>query len=437
MSSQHKVVLLNQPARIYGYTPAQFAVMLATLVIAFIVATHVPAWKIAYLPVSFLIGMTILGTGTALVQATNVRSLRWWRKRIGLAGRGLPLYLPDFRLAPGEDSALAVLLLVDGTKRLCIKCTGIDMLKLDALQREDLASIFTNVVTACGAGVQIITTRAAGPSFANAFYLIFSGRSVSDVDTALIEVTKGSLLPATLLPAGEGADLADVLSKLRQAGLSPVSVTRGEMRKLLFAHLSPAHYARGDAPPASTETSSESLTLCSSGFEQRTRYVAIDDNFCATLRLSRFPSQTYVGWLRSLLSLDCRYTVAMHLQYCDQRAARRQVSQKLALLLATKGHLQLQLASESLLEMQSFSQGSLAAFDVAIYLTIFADSLDQLAVDIKQAKQLAANSGAVLETTDLEQLEGLISCLPIGVDQLNNVHRVLSPIVGTCWPFVA
>lgn len=342
------------------------------------------------------------------------------------------MYLPDVHVS--GDNRGAVLVLPDGTRKVCLKCTGIDLLKLDHVQREDLSSIFSSAISSSNR-VQVVYTSVAGSYAANTFYLLID-EPINPLETvALLELaaeTTAVAPVAAIEPRRPRLPVA--VSKLQTSGLQLHPVSQEEIRTILFAHLSPAHFGRGEKVPALRDDISETLALCKTGFMHRRSYILIDETYCAVLKLSKLPLETYVGWLRSLIGLTGRFTTSLHFEYCNQDWVRRQVQYDMRLMHATRTAPTV--PSEGFAEMSRFIQGATAAYDFSCYTAVYANSIPELNASIETVKTAGSNCGAVLEVADLEQLDAFISVLPLGLDDIADVHRILSPVVGTCWPFL-
>lgn len=432
MSSQHKVLILNKPFRIYGFTPPQMGCFVLSFVLALLAAKHLPAWQIAHIPLSFLCGLLLLSIGLTITQATNIRPLAWWRKRLEFAMKALPMYLPDIHVS--GDSRGAVLVLPDGSRKVCLKCTGIDLMKLDHVQREDLSSIFSGAVSSSNR-VQVVYTTVAGPECAENFYLLID-EPINPLETiALLELAAETTAVVPVAAAEpKAARLPLAVTKLQSSGLQLQPVSKEEIRTILYAHLSPAHFTREEGIPSHRDDVSETLALCKTGFTHHRSYILIDETYCAVLRLSKLPLETYVGWLHSLIGFSGRFTTSLHFEYCNQDWVRRQVQTNIRLMNATRTAQPI--GMDGVDQMSRFVQGATAAYDFSCYTAVYATSLPELNASIEKVKQAGSNCGAVLEIADLEQLEALISSLPLGLDDMGDVHRILSPVVGTCWPFL-
>jgi hypothetical protein len=83
MSVVHRVIILNKPLKLRGYTISQWVLLGLTLVSALIVASWIPpTWKIGGLPVCFLVGLTVFCVGIVFVHAGQMKPPLWWMNQI-------------------------------------------------------------------------------------------------------------------------------------------------------------------------------------------------------------------------------------------------------------------------------------------------------------------------------------------------------------------
>jgi len=99
MSVVQRVIVLNKPFKIRGYTIPQWLVMGIAAVGGLFVATKVIPndWKIpgSQAPLGVLAFVVVLGAGIAYVSATQMKPFAWWRNKF-LYGMGIvpSVYLP-------------------------------------------------------------------------------------------------------------------------------------------------------------------------------------------------------------------------------------------------------------------------------------------------------------------------------------------------------
>jgi hypothetical protein len=97
MSEIQRVIILNKPFRIRGYTMMQWIIMGVAFAIAVLVGTKfVPHdWKLGNVPTGVWVFVVILGLGIGYVHVVQVKPLAWWRNRLFYAvGLEPTLYLP-------------------------------------------------------------------------------------------------------------------------------------------------------------------------------------------------------------------------------------------------------------------------------------------------------------------------------------------------------
>ena len=96
MSVIQRVILLNKPFKIRGYTVIQWLILGVSVALSFIVGTSVPReMKLGNLPLGFLVGLSIFCGAIVFVSASQMHPFIWWRNllltRLGLLPK---VYLP-------------------------------------------------------------------------------------------------------------------------------------------------------------------------------------------------------------------------------------------------------------------------------------------------------------------------------------------------------
>lgn len=96
MSQVHRVIILNRPMKIRGYTPFQWILMVASAAGAFAVLSWFPKeWKVQNLPVGFLVGLCVFCVALVFIHASQLKTFIWWRNVIFYALGVLPrVFLP-------------------------------------------------------------------------------------------------------------------------------------------------------------------------------------------------------------------------------------------------------------------------------------------------------------------------------------------------------
>ena len=96
MSVVQRVIILNKPFKIRGYTVWQWIVLTASVAIGFLIGSKIPHdWKLGNLPVGFIIGLLIVCGAIVFVSASQMKPVAWWRNKLMYAlGMAPVLYLP-------------------------------------------------------------------------------------------------------------------------------------------------------------------------------------------------------------------------------------------------------------------------------------------------------------------------------------------------------
>lgn len=80
MSLVHKVIILNKPLKIRGFTFGQWAILAISVGVGFLLAFKVPQdWKVGNLPVGLFVWIIIVGAAMVGVNAMEFKPFAWWR----------------------------------------------------------------------------------------------------------------------------------------------------------------------------------------------------------------------------------------------------------------------------------------------------------------------------------------------------------------------
>jgi hypothetical protein len=82
MSVVQRVIILNKPFKIRGYTIWQWILLASALALAFLVGTKIPqGWKLGNLPLGFIVGLLIFCAAIVFVSASQMKPFAWWRNK--------------------------------------------------------------------------------------------------------------------------------------------------------------------------------------------------------------------------------------------------------------------------------------------------------------------------------------------------------------------
>lgn len=379
---------------------------------------------------------------------------------------------------PGEDGDEGLLILADGTMRKFISCKGINALLFDEAERDRLAREFAALANSIDSDIQILVTsrNLSVDEYLSRYqkeiktdneYLRWYAdytdkwfRRVQDVtfvpqrDFYVVvsyqpddcrNQTKPWSGRRSVLKHEEYLDdlnryCKTVFEQLRHS-LRPSVLTRKEVRDLVYMHLNPTLSETESVAPPSRPGISEASVLAGSGLKVTDDYLWLDGKYVGTHYMQQVPHETWMGWLVELLALSVEYTASFYVHTCDQDQVRKKLKTQYTLgvvastQLATPDLEGLESTRTAQQAIQEFLRSSNKAFDISFYIKTHADSLERLHGNMDEIRRVFKNRGAILDRAQLMQLDAWQSTLPVGVDKLARTHRVMSPVVGSFWPF--
>ncbi|MGC3862334.1 VirB4 family type IV secretion system protein [Micromonospora chersina] len=163
-------------------------------------------------------------------------------------------------------------------------------------------------------------------------------------------------------------------------------------------------------------------------------HVQVGDGYAATYAVCGYPAEVGPAWLDSLLSYPGRVDVAVHLEpvaaqlaapMLKRQRARLESSRRLDADQGRLGDPMVEAAAADAANLaERVARGAAKLFDVGIYVTIHARTLDELATVTAGVKSAAASVLLHLQPATFRHQQGWISTLPIGVDPLR-MRRIL------------
>ena len=378
---------------------------------------------------------------------------------------------------PGDEQDDGLLVLCDGTLRKAVQVKGINALLSDEFDREKLAREFASLANSIDADIQILVCSRNLPvdeylsRYQNQidtedpylqwyaeytdtwfrrmqdlhfvpqrdFYLIVS-YSPPDVKNTPSWSGKRSLQKHEQYLSELERNVKCVCEQLRQSNLAPVVINRRQLRNLIYSHLNPTQGEHSQAPPSNPEMT-EASVLARSGLKVQDNLLWLDGKFVGTQFMHQLPHETWFGWLIDLLTLSVEYTVSLFIHCCDQDQVRKDLRRKFNIGTAASEQFSapdlegLENTRQSRDAIQEFLRSSNKAFDVSLYIRTQADTAEKLNIHMDEINRVFKNRGAVMDKAQLLQLDAWQSTLPVGVDKLAVTHRVMTPVVGTLWPF--
>ncbi|MBX9692668.1 MAG: ATP-binding protein, partial [Cyanobacteria bacterium] len=229
--------------------------------------------------------------------------------------------------------------------------------------------------------------------------------------------------------------------QLRLGNLRPRVLNRREVRNLIYADLNPSLVDRDPEAPPSNPHLSEASVLAGSALKVNNEYLWLDGKYIGTQYMFQLPHDTFMGWLVDLLTLGVEYSMSVYIHQCNQDKVRKELKTRYHLGTVTSNQLAtpdlegLEGTRRAAAAIQEFLRSSNKAFDCSLYISSICDKPEQLNSNMDEIRRVFKNRGANMNRGQFLQLDAWQSTLAVGVDKLAIVHRVMSPIVGTMWPF--
>lgn len=381
---------------------------------------------------------------------------------------------------PGEDDDEGLLVLGDGSMRKFIACKGVNALLFDEAERDKLARDFASLANSIDSDIQIIVTarNLSVDEYLSRYqrqiktdneYLRWYAdytdkwfRRVQDVhfvpqrDFYVVvsyqpadckgNVTRGWSGRRSIQKHEEYLEdlnryCKTVFEQMRGSNLRPSLLTRKEMRNLIYLHLNPTLAESESEAPPSRPGVSEASVLARSGLKVTDNYLWLDGKYVGSQYMQQVPHETWMGWLVELLTLSVEYTVSLYIHCVDQDSVRKKLKSQYTMGIVASTQLStpdlegLESTRTAQAAIQEFLRSSNKAFDISFYIKTHAESVERLNGSMDEIRRVFKNKGAIMDRAQMLQLDAWQATLPVGVDKLAIVHRVMSPVVGSCWPF--
>lgn len=176
-------------------------------------------------------------------------------------------------------------------------------------------------------------------------------------------------------------------------------------------------------------------------------YLQIGHRFVKTIFVYGYPRQIFTGWLSPIINLDEVIDVSLFIYPVESRVVLENLRKKVGQLEADftinqeKGRVRdpgLEAAISDAEELRDQLQvGEQLFFRFGLYLTMYADSVDQLTQISRKIEGIFGQSLIYTKPSALQMEQGFNSTTPIGVDQLDIVRNMDTGALSTSFPFTS
>ncbi|MGW1680077.1 VirB4 family type IV secretion system protein [Saccharopolyspora sp. NPDC002376] len=177
------------------------------------------------------------------------------------------------------------------------------------------------------------------------------------------------------------------------------------------------------------------------------RHLQIGEDWVSSFAITGYPREVHPGWLQPLLTYPGRLDVSLHVEPIDPHVAAAHLRKQLGKLEsgrrddAAHGRLadpQVEAATEDAYDLSDrLARGEGRLFRFGLYLTVHACSEDELIEEISAVRALAASLLLDAKPTTYRSLQGWVTSLPMGLDQIRMTRTFDTAALAAAFPFTS
>jgi hypothetical protein len=177
------------------------------------------------------------------------------------------------------------------------------------------------------------------------------------------------------------------------------------------------------------------------------RFLRLGDGYAATLAVTAYPDEVSAGWLEPLLTHPGQVDVALHVEPVPAGVAADRLRRQRARLESSrradagKGRLEdpeLEAAAEDAADLaHRIARGQARLFRTSLYVTVHARSENELAEQVAAVRTLVDGLLMQAQPATWRTLQGWVSTLPLGLDQLGMTRTFDTQALASSFPFTS
>ena len=187
--------------------------------------------------------------------------------------------------------------------------------------------------------------------------------------------------------------------------------------------------------------------IAPSALEINSNYVKLGEKVARTLFVFSYPRYLAANWFSPVINLDKVFDASIFIHPVDTATVLRQLQKKVAEvqsqinIRSEKGLIRDPMLDTAFRDLEDLrdklQQAQERLFAFALYLTIYADSPDELNKTETEIRSILESKLVYAKPALFQQAEGLESVLPLGSDKLETNTRMNSSPVSSIFPFVS
>lgn len=187
--------------------------------------------------------------------------------------------------------------------------------------------------------------------------------------------------------------------------------------------------------------------IAPAGIEVNANFLRVGDKLVKSFFIFSYPRYLYGGWFEPLINLPNLFDVSIFINPTDTASALKKLRRKAAQIESQIAEKQEKgLVRDPLLETaiqdiealrDALQQSQEKLFSVGVYITIYADTAEELAKMESQITSLMEAQLVYIKPALFEQLEGLLTTLPLAEDKIDVTTPMNSSPLSSFFPFVS
>lgn len=187
--------------------------------------------------------------------------------------------------------------------------------------------------------------------------------------------------------------------------------------------------------------------IAPSGIQVTPNYLRFGDKLVKLLFFFSYPRYLATGWFEPLINMPHLFDISVFVNPIDTGMALKKLRKKAAQIESQiseheeKGMIRDPLLETALKDVEALrdtlQQGQEKLFSTGVYLAIYADTLEELSKIENQVVSLMESKLVYVKPALFEQLDGLLSILPLCDDKLNVTTPMNSSPISSFFPFVS
>lgn len=197
----------------------------------------------------------------------------------------------------------------------------------------------------------------------------------------------------------------------------------------------------------STERDSGGSAFAPDVLTVASRHLEIGTEWVASFAVTGYPREVHPGWLQPLLTYPGRVDVSLHIEPIDPVTAANRLKRQLARLESGRRYTQdkgrlldphVEAATEDAYDLSArIARGEGKLYRFGLYLTVHASSEGELVDEVAAVRSLAASLLLDAKPASYRSLQGWVTCLPMGLDQLKLRRTFDTSALAAAFPFTS